>query len=341
MSQVTLKDVAEQVGKSVSAVSKALAGASDISPDTVAAVHKAVDALGYVPNAAASQLKKQRTDTVGLVLPQGSDLRLSDPSFSEFLDGLVEELESHDLGLLLTGADENNEPSAYQKQIRSRRVDSFVIVRTRREDARIALLRDSGAAFVAYGRTDSTVDCPFVDEDGAAAVEAMVDHLVELGHTRLVCLAEPSGYAKSENRVLGFRRGMEKHGLAVSTDCVVAGGYSEESGHEAAGAVLDRQVRPTALVCSNDRLALGAMQAARERGLLVGRDVSVTGFDDMALASHADPPLTTIRSVPHDSGRIAGEILQRVMSGDPTSENQVLLQLDLVVRDSTGPPDST
>jgi len=336
--RVTMRDIADKIGVSVSAVSRALGGSSEIGPKTRAAIHDAAEELGYEPNSAARQLKMQRTDTVGLILPPVADLRFSDPFFSEFLTGLVAQLEKFGVELLVSADGDTNPAAPYLKRIRSSRVDGFIIVRTQLDDPRIATLMGHKIPFVAFGRTRNADDFSYVDEDGEKSMIMVVDHLVELGHTRLVCLAEPVEYTKSHNRVLGFLRGLESHGLPVSEDSVVVGGYRQESGRETAEHILDRADPPTAIVGCNDLLALGAMSAASDRGLVVGSDVSITGFDDIALAVYAHPPLTTVRNSAHDSGRLTADILGRQIRGEHVADHQVLLDLELVVRGSTGPP---
>jgi len=168
----------------------------------------------------------------------------------------------------------------------------------------------------------------------------VVDHLVELGHRQIVCLAEPERYAKSRVRVEGFLEAIEGHDLSPDTTPVVFAGYRETSGRQAAGDLLDGPSPPTAIVCCNDLLALGAMQAAQERGLVVGGDVSITGFDDIDLAAIASPPLTTVRTTPTTSGEIAADVLGRATAGD-SSNSQTLLPLEVIIRGSTGPTRNT
>ena len=336
-----MRDIAERVGVSVSAVSRALGGSSEIGPETRAAIHEAAEELGYEPNAAARHLKMQRTDTVGLILQPVADLRFSDPFFSEFLSGLVARLEVFGFELLVS-ADGDTDPGApYLRRIRSRRVDGFIIVRTQLEDPRIATLKGHRVPFVAFGRTRDADNFAYVDEDGERSMIMVVDHLAGLGHTRMVCLAEPIGYTKSHNRVQGFLRGLEKHGLPASQDSVVVSGYRQEFGRETAGHILDRADPPTAIIGCNDLLALGAMSAAQERGLVVGSDVSITGFDGIALAAYAHPPLTTVRNSAHASGELTADILGRQIRGEHVPEHQILLNLELVVRGSTGTMQTT
>ena len=165
-----MRDIATRVGKSVAAVSKALNGSPDIGPETLATVQKVATELGYEPNVAAQQLKLQRADTVGLVLPPTGDLRLSDPFFSDFLTGLVEQLEAFGLSLLVSAVADGDSESIHLKQARGRRVDGFVLVRTRLDDTRIKLLADRAIPFVAFGRPSDGVDCSYVDEDGRSAM---------------------------------------------------------------------------------------------------------------------------------------------------------------------------
>lgn len=337
---VTMRDIAEHVGKSVSAVSKALSGAPDIGPETLAAVRTAAAELGYEPNTAAQQLKLQRTNTVGLILPGKADLRLSDPFFAEFLTGLAEQLEAFELSILLSSVTDGDYEAAYLQHVRARRVDGFVVVRTRLGDDRIRVLAGRGIPFISFGRTGAADNHNYVDEDGAGAMAAVVDHLVGLGHKRLACIAEPTGFTKGHNRVQGFVSSLQEHGIAMTPDSVVVAGYRQESGYDVANRLLSQPHPPTAIACCNDLIALGAMRAAQERGLEVGSDVSITGFDDIALAGYANPSLTTVRNAASDSGRIAADILGRSIRGLHVEQPQVLLDLELVVRDSTGPPRS-
>ena len=212
---ITLKDIAERVGKSVPTVSRALAGFSDISPQTREEVQRVAQEMGYEPNITARNLQKQRTDTIALILPTANELRFSDPFFSEFLSGLVQGTADHNYNLNISTSPSEIDQETYLKHIRSRRFDGFVVVRTQREDTRINLLRDHGVPFVAFGRVDGDNDFHLVDEDGYTAMRQIVDHLVGLGHTRFACIAEPTHFTKSHHRVQGFLDGLQAHHLPV------------------------------------------------------------------------------------------------------------------------------
>ena len=201
---VTLRDIARHVGRSVTTVSRALADYDDVSEETRLRVRQAALELGYEPNTAARQLQKQRTDTLGLVIPTFGP-RFSDPFFSEFLAGVGNEVSRQGFDLLVSTQEPGEkEEQAYLKTIRSRRVNGFIVVRTRRNDARVNLLRSSGYPFVTFGRVEGDNDFPLVDEDSEFGIRSVVKHLIELGHTRIGCIAPPAILMLSHYRLLAF-----------------------------------------------------------------------------------------------------------------------------------------
>lgn len=338
---VTLKDIAERVGKSVPTVSRALAGFEDISPKTRQEVQRVAREMGYEPNISARNLQKQRTDTIALILPTTTKLRFSDPFFSEFLSGIVEQTTEYGFTLNISANTSDNQNEAYLKQIRSRRVDGFIIMRTQRQDQRIDLLRDRGTPFVAFGRIEGDNDFHLVDDDDTEGVRQVVDHLVSLGHTRLGYISEPTNFTKSYNRFLGFREGLEANNLPYDPELVIESNFRQRSGQLAACQLLEMSHPPTAIVSSNDLLALGAMNEAQACGLVVGRDVSITGFDDILLAEYANPPLTTVHQPAQQLGMMVAEMLLKVIRKEPIDKKQVILKPSLVIRQSSGAPTAT
>ncbi len=335
---VTLKNIADKVGKSVPTVSRALAGFEDISPKTRDYVQAVAKEMGYVPNNFARKLQSQKADAVGLILPGAENLRFSDPFFGLLLSGIIEKTSAAGMDLSISAANEEDELDVYMEHIKSQRVDGFIIVRTHRKDKRIELLRKNKFPFVSFGRMEEDNNFNFVDEDGNWGIEQVVDHLVGLGHTKLGCIAEPLLFTKSFFRVQGFMNGLKKHGLKFADENLVVTNFRQRSGREAALRLLDLQEPPTAIVALNDLLAIGAIQAAHERGLTVGRDVSITGFDDIVLAEMANPGLTTLHQPAHKMGTLVAENLLKQIKNEPIDQSQIVLKPTLVVRDSTGKP---
>ncbi len=334
----TLKEIARRTGKSITTVSRALADYDDVSPETKALVRRVADELGYTPNLLARRLRKRRSETVGLILPTFGP-RFSDPFFSEFIAGVGNMAAEYGYDLLVsTQPPGERELQVYRQKILSRQVDGFVIVRTRRQDARIQLLRDLGFPFVAFGRTEGDLDFPFVDVDGTKGMRMVVEHLIGLGHRRIACLAPPPDLLFAEHRLLGIRQALAEAGIDPTNYPVILGDLTQRSGFETTMRLLDTPDQPTAIVACNDLMALGAMSAIQERGLVVGRDIAVTGFDDIPMAEHAHPPLTTVHQPIYQIGKMVCEMLIRLVQGETLSPSQVILEPKLVVRQSCGSP---
>jgi LacI family transcriptional regulator len=337
MGPVTLKDLATKLGLSITTVSRALAGYSDVAEATRQRVLQAAEEMGYVPDATARRLQKGRTDTIGFVIPTHGP-RFSDPFFSELLSGIGNEAARHNFDLLVSTRppDTPEEDTAYRRMVEGRLVDGMLVVRTRVGDRRIGYLSQIGFPFVAFGRCDLEVDFPYVDEDGTLGLELVTEHLVALGHQRLALISAPNGLMFCRARRAGLDAALERNGLALRRECLVVGDLTQQGGFRAMNQLLDLIPPPTAVVACNDLSALGAISAAQKRGLVVGRDVAITGFDDIPLAEHSHPSLTTVRQPIYDIGRQICEMLIRLVQGEELAERHILLQPELIVRESSG-----
>jgi len=334
---VTLKDLAAKLDLSITTVSRALAGYSDVAEATRQRVLQAAEEMGYVPDVTARRLQKGRTDTLGFVIPTHGP-RFSDPYFSELLAGIGNEAARQNFDLLVSTRppDTAEEERAYRRMAEGRLVDGLLVVRTRVEDWRIAYLSRIGFPFVSFGRSDQAVDFPYVDEDGQRGLELVAQHLIDLGHRRLALIAVPRGLMFGLARQAGFKATLEQNGLPLPPEHVVTGDLTQRGGFRAMNQLLDLSPPPTAVVACNDLMALGAISAAQKRGLIVGRDVAVTGFDDIPLAEHSHPSLTTLRQPIYDIGIRICRMLIRIVQGEELTERHVLLQPELVVRESSG-----
>jgi len=334
---VTLKDLATALGLSITTVSRALAGYDDVADATRQRVLQAAQEMGYVPDATARRLQKGHTDTIGFVIPTFGP-RFSDPYFSELLAGIGNEAVQRNFDLLVSTRppDTPEEEAAYRRMVEGRLVDGLLVVRTRMKDRRLAYLAQAGFPFVSFGRSDLEVDFAYVDEDGFRGLELVGDHLIGLGHRRVAFIAAPENLMFSRYRRAGLEAALQHHGLDLPPEYLVAGDLTQRGGFAAMKQLLDLPSPPTAVVACNDLMALGAISAAQSRGLVIGQDVAITGFDDIPLAEHSHPPLTTVRQPIYDIGRQICHMLVSVIQGEELAERHVLLQPDLVVRESTG-----
>ena len=334
---VTIKDIAKRLGVSTTTVSRALNDYEDISPEMKSRVRDAAAEMGYIPNTLAQRLRKKQADSLGLILPTHGP-RFSDPFFSELLAGIGNRASRLGYDLLVsTYPPGEAESQAYRQQVQSHRVDGFIIVRTRRRDARIDYLLEEGFPFVAFGRVEGENDFPYIDEDGEYGMQRVFHHLAGLGHRRIACILSPSELNFTRIRLNGVRLGLEAHGIPLDESLLATGDLTQRGGHRQAARLLSLAQPPTAIVAFNDLMAIGAMSAAQERGLVVGRDVSITGFDNIPMAEDSYPPLTTVNQPIYKIGSTLTSMLVSVIKEEALESKSVCLRPELVRRQSSGP----
>jgi LacI family transcriptional regulator len=331
---VTLKTIAQQTGYSITTISRALTGHDDVAKDTRQLILETAERLGYRPNELARQLRFQRANTIGLIIPTFGP-RFSDPFFSEFLAGVGDQAAEHKFDLLVsTQAPGPGELSAYHR-MEGGRVDGLTIVRTRYRDPRISYLRETKIPFVAFGRSNEE-NFPYVDVDGELGMRLLVQHFIDLGHRRIGYIAPPLALNFSRHRLAGYRAALEANGLPHDQALIVPGDLTQRSGAEGTDALLQLDPPPTAILAGNDTMAFGVMSVIRRRGLEVGTDVAVGGFDDVPDAEYSNPPLTTVRQPIYEIGRCVCEMLLQIIRGEAPAEDHVLFKPELAVRESSG-----
>ncbi len=336
---VTLKDIAKKLGLSVTTISRALAEYDDVAESTRQRVRQAAEEMGYYPNITARQLQKQRTDTLAFVVPTHGP-RFSDPFFSELLAGIGNEAGQAGFDLLVSTQAPNSEAEreAYRRIVHGRRADGVLVVRTRQNDERIRFLSEQDFPFVAFGRSDLDIKFPYVDEDSYTGLQILTQHMIDLGHKRIGFIAAPAGLMFCQFRVAGYRDTLEANGLPVDERFIICGDLTQRGGFQVAQELLAHSPHPTAIIACNDLMALGTMSAAQKMGLTIGRELSVGGFDDIPLAEHTHPSLTTVRQPIYEIGQRVTRILIQLIQGSAPDKTQVLLTPQLMIRDSSGPP---
>jgi LacI family transcriptional regulator len=223
--------------------------------------------------------------------------------------------------------------------VMEQRVDGMLVVRTRRRDQRIAYLLRKNFPFVAFGRSDLENDYPCLDVDGREGMRQITQHLIDLGYRRIAYINAPTDLVFASHRLAGYKEALATNDIPFDKNLVVAGALTERSGHEAATRLLARDPRPDAIAACNDLMAFGTISAARKLGLTVGRDLAVTGFDDVPLAAHAHPPLTTVRQPIYTIGRRICRMLVHILEDSRLEDRQVLLEPKLIIRASSAAVD--
>jgi LacI family transcriptional regulator len=337
---VTIRDVAQKLGLSIATVSRALAGHSDIALKTRQLVARTAQEMGYTPNRAARQLRRQKADAIGYILPVEAN-QFSDPFYTEFLVGLGDESAQHPFDLLISvsGKDHLAEQRIYESWVQSRKVDGFVLNRIRHSDWRMGYLSEHNVPFTTVEQGDENYDHPRVEVDNLAGMVMVVEHLAQNGYSRLAFIGGPAYLVINTARLAGFQRGLEMAGLPYDPGLVVSASPTSDGGYQAVKRMRWLPDPPDALVCINDETAFGAIHALHELGLKVGQDVAVTGFDGVLAAGYTDPPLTTldipIYEIARQTVRLLAAELDTRPNQDTDVERRVVFQPRLLVRGSS------
>lgn len=331
----TIADVARRAGVSKGLVSFALNGRAGVSPDTRARILSVAAEMGWSPSLRARSLSVGRAFACGLVIGRSPDVIAADPFFPSFIAGVEDEFSVSGQVLVLAAATPGrHEEQTYRGLAADRRVDGVILSDLRADDPRIALVASLGIAAVTLGIPD--VDSPFtsVSVDDGAGIRLAVDHLADLGHTDIAHVAGPSAMLHGRHRAAAFEAAARARGIRAR---VVETDFSAADGARATTALLDAEVPPTAIVYSNDNMAVAGLGTAQRRGLSVPRDLSITGFDDTELGRHLFPALTSVSTDARGWGSAAARALLQAIGG---AEPEALVLADpvLCVRDSTAPP---
>ena len=328
----TISDVARLANVHQATVSRALNASTEhqVGRETVERVQAAARELGYTPNVMARGLRTANSMTIGIVLPD-----LTNPFFPPMIRGIERELEPRGYTALLANTDDSEamERAALASLI-ARRVDGLIVASGHRHYAALQEAYDAGIRAVLLNRDAGDVPYPLVHGDDAHGIREAVQHLVALGHRHIAHIAGPAKMSTSVERREAFELACAEL-PEVRPVVVEAESLTIEAGFAAAGALLATRERPTAIVAGNDLIALGVLRSARALGLACPRDISVVGFNDMMFAEEFTPPLTTVRVPTVEMGRVAAELLLRMIQTGELSPPSVRLPVSLVVRGST------
>jgi DNA-binding LacI/PurR family transcriptional regulator len=331
----TISDVARHAGVTTATVSNVITGKVVVSEKTRTRVLKAIEDLGYRPNLVARGLARGKTFTIALVVPT-----ISNPFFSEVVEEIEQIADRHDFQLMLsTTYNSMEQGKRHLERMSSRWVDGFIVMGMSADIADVLTVAQRGKPVVlsVWNQDSRAQTLPIVDIDFRYAGELATQHLLQLGHRRIATiLEEPVQHSRLE----GYKLSLAAWDVPFVPDYVVQGNSSFESGANAARALFALSAPPTAIFAGNDMMSLGAIEALTDLGYDVPGDVSIIGVDDIALARHAHPPLTTIGIPKREMARAATEILLRRINGQGNHDKAIttLIRPQLVVRQSTAGP---
>jgi LacI family transcriptional regulator len=325
-------------------VSRVLNGYPDVAPETRERVLAAIRESDFTPVRAARSLVTGRTHVIGVILATGAGHPdLQHPFFQEVLVGLKHTAGGMGFDLLLFSVESTGNGTGgsgshrYLARARQHRVDGVVVMGVDRHDPQVEELVRSGIPTMAVDLDLEGGRTGHVTSDNVAGAALAVRHLAELGHRRIGLIGGAGDTRPGAERLLGYRRELDRLGLEHRPEYVREGDFYPRSGYDAMSVLLDLSEPPTAIFAAADLMAAGAIQAITERGRTVPRDIAVVGFDDVHLAALLQPSLTTVRQDKQGMGAAAAESLVRMIEDRELDPPVVVVPVELVIRDSSAP----
>jgi DNA-binding LacI/PurR family transcriptional regulator len=319
----TISDVALRAGVSIATVSRAIHHNPLVNEATRLRVEQAMLELNYAPNVVARGLVTRRSQAIGLVITS-----MADPFFPPLVQGVEETALDHGYSVLLCTA--SNDPArelAVVRLLKERRVDAIIVASSRVGSLYLSHPEGITTPLVLINNEQSGSYTYSVGTDDVAGAQLAVDYLLERGHRRIAYIHGPLEKQSTQDRYRGYVQALNVRGLAADAALVVVSNGQPDGGQQAMQELLQRRPQPTAVLCFNDLTAMGALRALRSAGIDVPRTMSIIGYDDIALAEYAEPPLTTIAQQTCELGRRAMLLALDLLAGKEVTSLTLPAQL--------------
>jgi LacI family transcriptional regulator len=331
--EVTIFDVAEEAGVSYSTVSRVLNNKENVNAETRERVLQVMTQLGYVGNATARSLAGGSSRVIGLLVDH-----LNTEYMGEIIRGIDEVLENNDYNLMLyTTHRQKTREAAYVTKLTHGFADGLILIVPRNEKAYLDTLQQRKFPYVLIDYQGYNRHVPSIMTTNKKGAYDATTYFIATGHRRIGFITGEMAYGCAIERLAGYRAALEDHGLPFDEALVSEGNFLQPRGHYCTQELLNLAEPPTALFVSNDVMAFGAMEAARERGLRIPDDLSIIGFDDIPQAAHVHPPLSTVRQPLEEMGRRAATLLLQFIANPSSEIERIELSTRLVIRESCRP----
>jgi len=331
---ISISNIAKHAGVSKSTVSRILSNKGKFSEDTREKVLQIVKKLNYSPSMVARSLRNRRTKTIGLLLPD-----IVNPFFPEIMKGVENVASENGYAVILCSSNEDVQKEfMYFHMFENRWIDGIIysgVTGTKEEAQNVRVILEQNIPVVLMDREIEDYFASVVMIDNEKAAYDATFYCLELGHKRIGFIAAPLKVKIFQKRLEGYRKALQKHGVEFDASLVVEGDLTIRSGGITGKELLARKDPPTAILASNDLMAIGAMREIQEDGLRVPEDISIIGFDDIPTASLVTPTLTTLAQPKYEMGVEAMNLLIRMMEKKGASKSKIVLDTQLVVREST------
>ena len=329
---ITLEEIAKLAGVSRSTVSRVVNGNERVREETREKVQAVIDEVNFQPNIAARSLAAGRTGIIGLVIPAGVSALFKDPYFPQLIQGITAACNKNEHSMMLWV----DEPTYHLRTIRqvlySGLLDGVIISSMLIDDPIIKSLYQRKMPFVLIGRHPD-LDVNYLDVDNQGSAYKATSHLIESGYDRIATITGPKNMIAGYDRYRGYCNALDQFGIELDQSLIAEGDFTEESGYEGMKELLPHS--PDAVFAANDSMAMGALRALHQENFSVPEDIAVIGFDDAPAASHANPPLTTMRQSPYEMGYKAVNLLLDVIKHPDQPTKHIVLESELIIRGSS------
>ena len=330
-SSSTIHDVAKEAGVSITTVSHVINKTRFVSDELVGRVNSAIRKLHYQPSNLARGLRTKSSGAIGIVIPDSTN-----PFFAEVVRGIEDHCYEEGYSAFLCNSDGDTEKEyCYLQILREKSVDGIVLVSSGDNKDSHDLLGKSNIPYVIIDREVPFLKADSVLIDNYKGGYDATSHLINLGHRSIGCIAGPSQVTPSWQRRQGYSRALRDNGLPVEESLIVQGDFRGDSGRDGMHRFLEMKSPPTAIFACNDIMAIGAMAEARRQGIAIPDQISIIGFDDIALASLVVPQLTTIAQPKKLLGETGAKLLLRRLRQEDMDKEDIVLQPELIIRNST------
>ena len=328
---LTLEVIAQRAGVSRSTVSRVINKDKYVSDSTRTKVQEVINSLNFQPNIAARSLAAGRTGIIGLVIPAGVTTLFNDPYFPQLIQGISAASNAHDYTVMLWVVEPAYEVRTIRQILHSGLLDGVIVSSMLMDDPIILSLHESKMPFMLVGR-HPTLDVNYVDIDNYKGAFEGTNYLVKCGCQRIATITGPKNMIAGFDRYRGYCEALGSSGVIVNENLVAIGDFTERGGYLAMKELLPHH--PDGVFVASDTMAIGALRAIQEKGILVPEDISIIGFDDAPIAAISNPPLTTMRQSTYTLGYTAMETLMEVVREPKKQTRHVVINSKLVVRGS-------
>ncbi|MGL4819220.1 MAG: LacI family DNA-binding transcriptional regulator [Bacilli bacterium] len=333
---ITIKDVARLANVAPSTVSRVIADSSRISEATKRKVKKAMEELGYHPNFNARSLANRTTQSLGIVMPSSASKSFANPFFPEVIRGISSYARTEEYNLYLTtGESEEEILDDVIKMVQGKRVDGLIVLYSRENDPVLDYLVDTKFPFVLIGKPHHpSARIPYIDNDNYRASRELTDYVIGLGHKHIAFVGGSLAYVVTQDRLRGYEDAIRLAGGAVESDWVQLFDFDRDGGEAAISALLSSGRMPSAIVVTDDMMALGVLKVLNEKSVRVPEDVSIVSFNNFIVSEYTTPPLTTVDVNIYQLGYEACRMLVEHAQNDDFVPKSILIPTTLIERAS-------